>query len=397
MKLPVAFTLGNREASLDRDPLMKNALAEPSEQEGVVKARKRPAIDSAFTAATGQGQALFTWTTPGPLGPQETLVAITDDIINTAPTVINKALRFVQQPTDDGIGEVITPAVTVEAVDRAGNRVTSYSGAVSVSLGANPTGATLGGDTSNNASSGIATFNDLELNRSGSGFTLSATASGLRSATSSAFSIPTELVFTQQPSNGNPGETLDPIEVTAKDEDGNTDTNFTGNVTLSLYSNSSGGTLSGTTTVTAVAGVATFSNLEIDELGVYTLKASGTEVSTAYKPADVVSNSFAVGYVLGAASGLGGFGYISGVSGTLSPDTLNSVSVTVLGTFDIGGVKTWVTLDGTRSQDFFTSITVSGTTLLTANAQFSQGGLNTSWLWDEVLFPSAGTYLLVFE
>lgn len=99
MKLPLAFTLGNRAASLDKDALMRNAVAEVDEQNQVIRARKRPAIDSAFTAATGTGQALFTWTIPGPLGPTQTLVAITDDIVNTAPTKIPKALVFTVQPT----------------------------------------------------------------------------------------------------------------------------------------------------------------------------------------------------------------------------------------------------------------------------------------------------------
>jgi len=53
VKLPVANTLGNRQESLDKDALMRNAVAEPDEQAQVVRARKRPALDSAFTAASG--------------------------------------------------------------------------------------------------------------------------------------------------------------------------------------------------------------------------------------------------------------------------------------------------------------------------------------------------------
>jgi hypothetical protein len=96
VKLPVANTLGNREASLDKDALMRNAVAEVDEQAQIVRARKRPATDSAFTAASGVGQGLYVWTVPG--GGQ-TLVAITDDILNTSPTPIPKALAFTVQPT----------------------------------------------------------------------------------------------------------------------------------------------------------------------------------------------------------------------------------------------------------------------------------------------------------
>jgi hypothetical protein len=99
VKLPVANTLGNREASLDKDALMRNAVAEVDEQAQIVRARKRPATDSAFTAASGVGQGLFVWTIPGPLEPTQVLIAITDDILNTSPTPIPKALAFTVQPT----------------------------------------------------------------------------------------------------------------------------------------------------------------------------------------------------------------------------------------------------------------------------------------------------------
>lgn len=99
MKLPVAYTLGNRLASLDKDELMRNAFAEVDEQNHVIRARKRPALDSAFTAASGSGQGLFVWNIPGPLTPTETLVSITGDTINTTPTPINKYLAFSVQPS----------------------------------------------------------------------------------------------------------------------------------------------------------------------------------------------------------------------------------------------------------------------------------------------------------
>lgn len=99
MKLPVAYSLGNRAASLDQDALMRNVVADVDEQNQVIRARKRPCIDSAFTATSGQGQGLFVWNIPGPLAPTETLVSITDDTLDTAPTPINKSLAFSVQPT----------------------------------------------------------------------------------------------------------------------------------------------------------------------------------------------------------------------------------------------------------------------------------------------------------
>jgi hypothetical protein len=99
MKLPVAFSLGNRQASLSKDALMRNALAEPDEALQIIRARKRPSIVEAYTAATGTGQALFVWNIPGPLAPTQILVAITDDTIDTAPTPVASQILFTVQPS----------------------------------------------------------------------------------------------------------------------------------------------------------------------------------------------------------------------------------------------------------------------------------------------------------
>src|SRR3989454_4494726 len=72
------------------------------------------------------------------------------------------------------------------------------------------------------------------------------------------------------------------VEVTAQDAGGNTATGFTGNITVAIGTNPSTGTLSGTKTVAAVAGVATFSGLSIDKAGTgYTLTATGAGSTTS--------------------------------------------------------------------------------------------------------------------
>src|SRR5207244_556333 len=99
---------------------------------------------------------------------------------------------------------LITPAVKVRALDALGNLVTSFAGNVSVALGSNPGGATLGGTTVVAAVSGVAAFFDLSLNKTGTGYTLTASASGFTTITSTAFDITpgtaTQLAFTVQPS-----------------------------------------------------------------------------------------------------------------------------------------------------------------------------------------------------
>ena len=100
----------------------------------------------------------------------------------------------------------------------------------------------------------------------------------------------TQLVFTVQPSNATAGSAISPsVQVTARDASGNVSTSFTGAITIALGSSPSGGTLSGTKTVSAVNGVATFSNLIITKAGTgYRLAATASGLTGA------TSSSFSV-------------------------------------------------------------------------------------------------------
>jgi len=79
--------------------------------------------------------------------------------------------------------------LTVAIEDRFGNVVTSASNTVKVALANNPTGAKLGGTLSVKASSGLATFSGLTLNKVGTGYTLGVSSSGLTGATSNAITV----------------------------------------------------------------------------------------------------------------------------------------------------------------------------------------------------------------
>jgi hypothetical protein len=78
---------------------------------------------------------------------------------------------------------------------------------VTLSILTNPGGATLGGTNPVSAvnSTGVATFNDLSLDKAGTGYTLSATSSGLTAATSTAFNVigtpPTVVTLSPSPAN----------------------------------------------------------------------------------------------------------------------------------------------------------------------------------------------------
>src|SRR5207302_10228283 len=93
----------------------------------------------------------------------------------------------------------------------------------------------------------------------------------------------TQMEYSMQPSTTTPATSITPaVEVTAQDAGGNTASGFTGNITVAIGTNPSTGTLSGTKTVAAVAGVATFSGLSIDKAGTgYTLTATGVGSTTS--------------------------------------------------------------------------------------------------------------------
>ena len=88
------------------------------------------------------------------------------------------------------------------------------------------------------------------------------------------------LVFSQQPTNAAAGSAITPaVTVRVLDSSNNT-VNTTANVTIGIGNNPSSGTLSGTETVAAVGGIATFSNLSINKAGLgYTLTASGADLT----------------------------------------------------------------------------------------------------------------------
>ena len=195
-------------------------------------------------------------------------------------------LVFTSQPSAVMAGVPIAPAIAVTTRDAQGNTATAFTGGVTVALGASPGGGTLSGTVTTTAAAGVATFSNLSIDRSGVGYTLVATSGGLTAATSAALDVvaglATELVFAVQPSTMAAGDSIaPPIQVLARDALGNTALTFVGNVTVALGTNPAGGSLFGTTTVAAVAGAATFSNLRIDSLGTgYTLVAATAGVAS---------------------------------------------------------------------------------------------------------------------
>src|SRR4029077_10789656 len=100
-------------------------------------------------------------------------------------------LVFTTQPSNTGVGLTITPAVVVTAQDSKGNTLTSFDGvgnSITLAIGTGP--GTLSGTAAQNAVAGVATFNDLSINKVANADTLVASpAGGLPSATSGLFNI----------------------------------------------------------------------------------------------------------------------------------------------------------------------------------------------------------------
>jgi hypothetical protein len=99
-------------------------------------------------------------------------------------------LAFVQQPTSTFVGQPLSPAVTVAVEDTSDNIVFGDSSSiVTLSLGTNAGGGTLGGSLSAQVVHGVATFNNVSLSRPGNGYTLLAADGGLVGGQSAPFNI----------------------------------------------------------------------------------------------------------------------------------------------------------------------------------------------------------------
>jgi hypothetical protein len=242
------------------------------------------------TVAAAAGVATFSGLSIDKIGAGYTLVASSTGVSGATSAAFDitaggaTQLVFTVQPTTATAGATIAPAVQVTAKDGLGNVATGFTGSVTVAIGTNPAAGTLSGTKIVTAVAGVATFSDLTINRNGAGYTLTAKTSGLSQIVSNSFDIllgpPSQLVYTAQPATTSAGTILAAVKVAAQDAAGNTVTTFTNTVTLSISVNPGSGTLGGTTTIAAVAGVATFSDLWINKSGTgYRLLATAGALS----------------------------------------------------------------------------------------------------------------------
>ena len=95
------------------------------------------------------------------------------------------------QPSNAPINTSISPPVRVSVLNSRGQVVTNTAVPVTMTItsGTGAPGASLTGQTIVAAEAGVATFNNLRINTAGTGYTLTASASGLTSTTTTTFDI----------------------------------------------------------------------------------------------------------------------------------------------------------------------------------------------------------------
>ncbi len=265
-------------------------------------------LTGSLTARAVNGVATFSDLKIDKAGAGYTLVASESglsQVTSTAFTVtpgIGVKLAFAAPIPGAVAGRPISPGVQVVVQDAAGNVVPGATDAITLAVGNNPVGGALSGTLTAKAIGGSVTFNDLSIDKAGADYTLTATAPGLAPATSPPFSVaagaPVQIAFQPGPTDAPAGETLNPVRVVIQDAFGNTVSNALNEVNLTLASNPSGATMRGATTLKAVNGAATFTDLMINKAGDgYTLRATttiGTRVTLTSAAFNVVPGTTAV-------------------------------------------------------------------------------------------------------
>ncbi|HEY7824597.1 MAG TPA: hypothetical protein VIG24_17275, partial [Acidimicrobiia bacterium] len=98
-------------------------------------------------------------------------------------------LAFTVDPSNVVAGVAISPAVQVTVQDAYDNTVTGATDSITLAIGTNPGSGTLSGTVVKSAENGVASVADLSINKSGTGYTLTASASNLTGATSATFDV----------------------------------------------------------------------------------------------------------------------------------------------------------------------------------------------------------------
>jgi hypothetical protein len=314
-------------------------------------------------------------------------------------------VAFTTQPSNTIAGVAISPSVAVTVQTASGAAVPLAGRSVSVAIGTNPGSGTLSGTaTTSTNSSGVATFSGLSINKAAAGYTLSATSTGLTSATSGTFTISAatadRFVITSTAVSGtaSASATLGPITVERRDALGNPSPAPTGGTAVSLASNSAGTAIfaatsggSGITTVTIPAGSSSTTFFYGDtKAATPTITVSGAlasatqdETITAAAAAKFAITSAAI--TAGAANITASLGPLTvqrqdqfgnAVTGSALAVTLasNSAGTAVFAATQNGTTTTTVTIPlNASSVNFYYGDTIPGSPTITASGTLASG------------------------
>lgn len=220
-------------------------------------------VGTAIAATNAAGLATFTnLAITGPAG-EYTLNFGGVNLTNVASGPIMLAagaatrLAFTLQPSSTVAGAAIAPPPRVTIQDALGQTVAATN-PITISIGANPGTGTLTGTRTDAAANGVASFPNLKINRAGSGYTLTASAAGLSTATSAPFNITGGSAATIAASSPLPATTVAGVTVApapavrVEDASGNPIAGAT-----VVFGTVNGGSVSGAEQMTNAQGIAT--------------------------------------------------------------------------------------------------------------------------------------------
>lgn len=241
-------------------------------------------LSGTTTVAAVNGVATFSGLTVSGAAGTFTLVFSSAGLTSTTSGAVTlsqvvRQIAITSQPTGAQSGSIFSPQPTIELRDAANLKVATATNAVTAAISAGA-GGTLNGTSIKAAANGIVTYSDLGITGAGT-FTLSFSTGGLPTVFSSGITVTlppaTQLALTGLPTGAESGVALatQPV-VEVRDASGARVLGATNAVSVSL-SGAGSATISGTTTVSAVNGVATFAGITVSgAAGSFTLVFSST-------------------------------------------------------------------------------------------------------------------------
>jgi large repetitive protein len=337
------------------------------------------------TSATSTQLTVTLSTRPNALGAL-TAVVTSDSISSGTPVQVATIipgpadhLAFGVSPSSTVAGVVISPAVTVQVLDASGLLTTSTAN-VTLGIGTNPGSAVLNGTTTVAAISGVATFSNLSINTSATGYKLSASSGAMTGAASGAFNIMPAAVSSlavSAPVSSTAGSSFN-ITVTAQDAFLNTVPGYTGTVHFSTSDSAGLVSLPSNYTFTpGDSGAHTFT-------GGVKLVTAGNQIVTATDTvtSSITGTSGSIAVSAAAASHL-----VVSSAGTATAGVAINSSVTALDAFG----NTATTYTGTVH---FTSSDAGASVVLPANYTFLPADNGAHVFTGALTFVTAGNQTL---